>query len=97
MEDKNMAKAKLVKTNEKIAENVVGGYKKIENNVVCAYKKVDKFVDQYLTKECESIGDAKARIKSKKSERDEARKAEQTKRAANQQEMIQASKERSDI
>ena len=58
-----MAKSKLVKVNEKIAENVVGGYKKIEETVVGGYKKIedgvvggfnrmsDHFVDQFLTKE----------------------------------------------
>ena len=34
-----MAKSKLVQTNEKIAEKVVGGYKKIEDSVVGGYKK----------------------------------------------------------
>ena len=54
-----MAKSKLVKANEKIAENVVGGYKKIEDTVVNGYKKIedtfvggykrieDKFVDEF--------------------------------------------------
>ena len=37
-----MAKSKLVKVNEKIAENVVGGYKKIEETVVGGYKKLLK-------------------------------------------------------
>ena len=36
-----MAKSKLVKVNEKIAENVVGGYKKIEETVVDGYKKIE--------------------------------------------------------
>ena len=44
-----MAKSKLAKANEKIAEGVVGGYKKVEESVVGAYKKiVDKFVDNFL-------------------------------------------------
>lgn len=47
-----MAKSKLVKVNEKIAEHVVSGYKKIEEGVVGEYKKIeDAFVDQFLTKE----------------------------------------------
>lgn len=69
-----MAKSKLVKANEKIAREVVGGYKKIEEGVVGGYKKIeegavngfnkiaDKFVDNFLTKEGESIEDAKARL-----------------------------------
>ena len=62
-----MAKAKLVKANEKIAERVVSGYKKIEDGVVGGYKKIedgvvgrftrmtDKFVDEFLTKDGESV------------------------------------------
>lgn len=47
-----MAKSKLVKANEKIAEKVAGGYKAIENRVVGVYtKNENKFVDQFLTKE----------------------------------------------
>ena len=55
-----MAKSKLVKTNEKIAEEVVGSYKNIGKTVVGAFNKIsDKFVDNYLTKDGESIEDAK--------------------------------------
>ena len=51
-----MAKSKIVKVNEKIAEGVVTGYKKIENGVVGGYKIIeDKFVDQYLTKDGETV------------------------------------------
>jgi len=69
-----MAKSKLAKANEKIAEGVVGGYKKIEEGVVGGYKKIeegvvngfnkmtDKFVDEFLTKEGESVEDAKKRL-----------------------------------
>ena len=66
-----MAKAKIVKANETIAEGVVTGYKKIENSVVDGYKKIeDKFVDQFLTKDGETVEDAKKRLK----EEQEARK-----------------------
>ena len=70
-----MAKSKIVVTNEKIAEAVVGGYKKIEKGVVGGYKKIeqgvvsgytkieDKFVDAYLTKDGETVEEAKARLK----------------------------------
>ena len=70
-----MAKSKLVKANEKIAETVtdgfkkisdtvVDGYKKIEDGVVDGYKKIeDGFVDRYLTKDGETVEEAKARIK----------------------------------
>lgn len=74
----DMAKAKIVKANEKIAEAVSGGYKKIEKGVVDGYKKIeqgvvggytkleDKFVDAYLTKDGETVEEAKARLKEKK-------------------------------
>ncbi len=59
-----MAKSKLVKANQKIADAVVGGYKKVENAVVKGYTKIeDKFVDQYLTRDGETVEQAKARLK----------------------------------
>ena len=73
-----MAKSKIVKGNERIAEAVadgykkvegvfVGRYKKVEETVVGAYKKVeDKFVDQYLTRDGETVEEAKARLKGEK-------------------------------
>jgi hypothetical protein len=58
-----MAKSKLVKANKKIEECVVGGYKKIENGVVGGFNKMsDKFVDNYLTKDGESVEEAKIRL-----------------------------------
>ena len=69
-----MAKSKLVKANEKIADAVVGGYKKIEEGVVGGYKKIengvtgafkkveDGFVDKFLTREGESVEDAEKRL-----------------------------------
>ena len=74
MEEKIMAKSKLAEINKKIEESVVSGYKKIEDGVVSGYKKIengavevfgnitDKFVDQFLTKEGESVEDAKKRM-----------------------------------
>ena len=71
-----MAKSKLVKAGEKIADSVVDGYKKIEQGVVEGYKKIehgvvdgytkieDKFVDAYLTKDGETVEEAKARLKN---------------------------------
>ena len=71
----DMAKSKIVKANEKIAETVTGGYKKIEKGVVDGYKKIeqgvvgcytkieDKFVDAYLTKDGETVEEAKERLK----------------------------------
>jgi hypothetical protein len=64
--DKKMAKSKLIKANEKIAEKVVGTYQKIESGVVGTYKKLeDKFVDRYLAQEGESTEEAKIRIREK--------------------------------
>ena len=71
----DMAKSKIVKANQKIAEAVTGGYKKIEKGVVEGYKKIeqgvvdgytkieDKFIDAYLTKDGETVEEAKARLK----------------------------------
>lgn len=69
-----MAKSKLVAANKKIEKAVVGGYKKIEDGVVGGYKKIengvvggfnkmtDKFVDNYLTADGESVEEAKKRL-----------------------------------
>jgi len=71
----NMAKSKLVKANEKISAAVTGGYKKIENGVTEGYRKIedgvvegytkieDKFIDRFLTREGETLQQAKDRIK----------------------------------
>lgn len=60
----DMAKSKIVKANEKIAQAVTTGYKKIEQGVVKGYTKIeDKFVDAYLTKDGETVEEAKARLK----------------------------------
>ena len=59
-----MAKSKLVKTNEKIAKSVERTVKKIENTVVGRYTKIeDKFVDSFLTKDGETVEQAKERMK----------------------------------
>ncbi len=62
----DMAKSKIAKANKKIADSVVGGYKKIEKSVVDGYTKIeDKFVDAYLTKDGETVEEAKKRLKNK--------------------------------
>lgn len=67
-----MAKSKIVKANEKIAEKVVGTFEKIEDAVVGGYTKVeDAFVDRYLTKEGESVADAKERLEKEQEKRKE--------------------------
>ena len=61
-----MAKSKLVTANAKIAEGVVGGYKKIENGVVNGFNAIsDKFVDHFLTKDGETVEEAKVRLSQK--------------------------------
>lgn len=71
-----MAKSKLVKANDKIAEGVVGGYKKIEEGVTQRFDKIaDKFVDNFLTKEGESVEEARERLAAEQKEREEKRKA----------------------
>ena len=63
-EEKEMAKSKIVKANEKIAETVTGGFKKISDTVVGGYTKIeDAFVDRYLTKDGETVEEAKERLK----------------------------------
>ena len=58
-----MAKSKLVKANKEIEKVVVGSYKKIENGVVGGFQKIsDKFIDHYLTKDDESVAEAKERL-----------------------------------
>lgn len=81
-----MAKAKIVKVADKIAETVTDGYKKIEDGTVSGYKKIeqgavsgftklaDGFVDQFLTKEGESVEDAKKRIAQEQAAREETAK-----------------------
>lgn len=65
-----MAKSKLVKANEKIAEVVVDSYKKIERGVIGTYTKIeDKFVDEFLTKNGETVEEAKKRLKEEELER----------------------------
>lgn len=45
-----MAKSKIVKANEKLAEKVVETYKKVENTVIDGYKKGRRYGSQRLYK-----------------------------------------------
>lgn len=64
-----MAESKLVKANKKIAGKVVGTFEKIEDTVVGGYSKIeDAFVDRYLTKDGETVEDAKKRLKKEQEE-----------------------------
>lgn len=77
-----MAKSKLVEANKKIEENVVETYKNIEEGVVGTYKSIedsvvgafnkisDKFVDNYLTKDGETVEEAKKRLAQEQKDRE---------------------------
>lgn len=65
-----MATSKLVKANEKIAETAAAGFQKIGDAVVGGYTKIeDRFVDRYLTKDGETVEQAKARLQKEQQER----------------------------
>ena len=67
-----MAKSKFVQANQKIAQTVADGYKKVEDAVVGGYKKIeDRFVDQYLTRNGETVEEAKSCLKEQKTEAEE--------------------------
>ena len=60
----------------KIEEGVVTGYQKIESGVVGGFNKMtDKFVGKFLTREGETLEDAKARIAEDQKTREAAQKA----------------------
>ncbi|MBE6917327.1 MAG: hypothetical protein E7470_05455 [Ruminococcaceae bacterium] len=59
-----MAKSKIVTATEQIAGAVTDGYKRIEKGVTAGYTKLeDKFVAAYLTKDGETVEEAKERLK----------------------------------
>jgi hypothetical protein len=63
----------------KIENGVVKGYKAIENGVVGVYTKIeDKFVAQFLTKDGETVEDAKARLKTLKVDNTDNSRGERT-------------------
>ncbi len=60
-----MAKSKIVKATGIVSDAVADAYKKVENTVVGGYTKIeDKFVDEFLTKDGESVEEAKKRLKN---------------------------------
>lgn len=60
----DMAKSKIVTATEQIAGAVTDGYKRIEKGVTAGYTKLeDKFVAAYLTKDGETVEEAKERLK----------------------------------
>lgn len=59
-----MAKSKLIQANEAIAKSVIDGFSKIEQGVVAGYTQIeDRFVASYLTKEGETVPQAKSRLR----------------------------------
>ncbi|MBQ3193825.1 MAG: hypothetical protein IJB59_09690 [Oscillospiraceae bacterium] len=59
-----------------IESGVVEGYKKVEDTVVGGFNKMtDKFVGKFLTREGETLEDAKARIAEDQKAREAAQKA----------------------
>lgn len=65
-----MAKSKLAKASKKIEEGVVGSYKKIEGGAVEGFNKIaDRFVDNYLTKEGETVEEARLRLAAEQAAR----------------------------
>ena len=65
-----MAKSKLVKANKIFPEKLTSVFKKITDSVVGSYIKIeDKFVDLYLTKDGETVEEAKKRLKQKEETR----------------------------
>lgn len=90
-----MAKSKIVKANEKIAEGVVGGYKKMEDGAVKGFRKIaDKFVDNFLTKENESVGEARIRLAAEQKAREEASAEERRKREEEKGTILKANKQK---
>ena len=66
-----MAKSRLVKANEKIAQTVVNGFSHIENTVVKGYTRIeDRFVEAYLTREGETVAEAKERLRAEQEQRE---------------------------
>lgn len=73
----HMAKSRIVSVNAKIAEAATGCYRKIEDGVTGGYRKLesgavngfnrmtDKFVERFLTREGESVAEAKKRLNGK--------------------------------
>ena len=63
-----LAVVRDVSADEKIAEKVTSAYKHIENTAVNSYTKIeDAFVDRYLTRDGETVEEAKKRLKNRDS------------------------------
>lgn len=54
---------------QKVESTVVGGYKKVEDTVVSGYRKVEKkFIGTFLTKEGETLEEARKRVTGRSGE-----------------------------
>lgn len=63
-----MAVSKLIQSNRKIQTHVITGFQRINNTVASKYTQIeDSFVDAFLTREGESVADAKSRLKEETS------------------------------
>lgn len=59
-----MAESKLIQFNKKVTQSVTNGFGHIQQAVVETYVKIeDRFVARYLTREGETVEDAKLRLK----------------------------------
>ena len=86
MSKMNEVTEKITEGLEKIEDGVVAGYKQIEEGVVTGYQKIesgvvegfnkmtDKFVGKFLTKEGETLEEAKTRMSEDQKAREAARK-----------------------
>ena len=84
--------ANFKEANEKIVDGITEGYEKIESGVVDGFNKMtDKFVGKFLTKEGETLEDAKARLAEDQKAREEKRNADAAAREAAQKERIEDS------
>ena len=69
------AAEKIVEGYEKIEDGVVTGYQKVEDTVVGNFNKMaDKFVGKFLTREGETLEDAKTRLAEDQKAREAAQK-----------------------
>lgn len=96
--------SKFMEVNQKIAETVTEGMKKIEDGVVKGYKGIengvvegftkmtDKMVETFLTKEGETVEEAKARMAQEQADREAAGKAILEKKQAETEKRIAEAK-----
>lgn len=73
-----------------MAEKASEGLRKVEDGVVGGFGKiVDGFVDKFLAREGETVGEARARLAQEQKAREEAGRAEMEKRAEMQRQQLE--------